>query len=123
MPEMAPVTPEVPVTPAMPEVAPVTPEVPVMPTMPEVAPVTPEVPVMPETQNGPIIYGGANPTASVNDVNVNVNQPHQIYGGADPLENTQPMPNIQPVQQVSSVQPASVPTMTSADVTIPPVQQ
>ena len=56
------------------------------------------------------------------DVNVSVNQTHQIYGGADPLENTQPMPNVQPIQQVSPVQPVTVPTMTSANVNTPPVQ-
>ena len=47
--------------------------------MPEVAPVA--------APEAPAIYGGANPAvapAAVVDTT-----PHQIYGGADPLENTQ----------------------------------
>lgn len=55
--------------------------------------------------NGPVIYGGANPTATVGNVMVNDNQSHQIYGGADPLENTQPVPQVAPVQPVAPVAP------------------
>lgn len=44
-----------------------------------------------ENNNGPVIYGGANPVVS--DVNIEpaVSNP-QIYGGADPLTNTQSVP-------------------------------
>jgi len=44
--------------------------------------------------NEPVIYGGSSP--AVADINVNP-EPHQIYGGADPLQNTQTIPTITPV--------------------------
>ena len=74
MPQVAFATPE---TPAMPEVAPVA--APEAPAMPEVAPVA--------APEAPAIYGGANP--AVAPAAVVDSTPHQIYGGADPLENTQ----------------------------------
>ena len=132
VPEMAapaPVGPEVmPAAPTVPEMAaptPVSPEV--MPAGPEMvasAPVVPEMPA-PATQPGqPVIYGGANPTATVSDVNVTNNQPHQIYGGADPLENTQPMPAVQTIQSVQPVAPVPNPVAVAPDViSAVPVQQ
>ena len=38
----------------------------------------------------PVIYGGASPIVS--DLDLGQNSQHQIYGGANPLENTQSMP-------------------------------
>lgn len=85
------VTPE-----AMPFGGSVTPEVAPEITPVEQAPVNvvsqPEI-MMPEaapmvTEAQPTIYGGASPL--VPEINVD-NQSHQIYGGADPLENTQAM--------------------------------
>ena len=99
--EVAPVMPEpvavapVEVAPAMPEPVAVTP-VEVAPVMPEVAPVE----VAPVVEPAPTIYGGVSPS-----VEVNFEQPqnHQIYGGADPLENTQSIPAVQPQQPVEAV--------------------
>lgn len=48
-------------------------------------------PVVQEVQTPqPVIYGGASPVVS--DLNFGQNTAHQIYGGANPLENTQSMP-------------------------------
>lgn len=96
-----------------PTVAPVTQNISVAP----VAPVTPVVEN--NSQPGPVIYGGVNPTANLSDVNLNGNQSHQIYGGADPLENTQPIPGVQTVQPVQPVQPV----MTAPEMIPNPVQQ
>ena len=54
----------------------------------------------------PVIYGGASP--AVGNVNITNNQPHQIYGGADPMENTQPIPSVSqvPVQSAPVVNAA-----------------
>ena len=125
MPEMlqpAPMAPEVaPAAPAMPEMlqpAPMAPEVaPAAPAMPEMVQPTPMAPeVAPAVPTGePVIYGGANPT--VTDVNVNNNQTHQIYGGADPLENTQPIPAVQTVQAVQPVAPVPNTVVAAPEVT------
>lgn len=64
----------------------------------------------------PVIYGGANPTVS--DINLNQEGTHQIYGGADPLQNTQPIPAIAPVTPVApvSVEPqVTEPVMVAAE--------
>lgn len=61
--------------------------------------VTPDVPVLdvnPVIENNVVsqdpvsIYGGVSPV--VPNVTNDINQPHQIYGGANPLENTQSVP-------------------------------
>ena len=89
---------------------------PTMMAQPEVAPVAPVVP-----NAEPVIYGGASP--AVTGINVNQDTNHQIYGGADPLQNTQTIPNVvpvaptitepvmvaQPTPEVASVQPGVVP--------------
>lgn len=82
MPTAAPsIEPVQPVTPEMPSIAP-TLEQPTVQEMPSVTPVEPQ-------QQGPVIYGGANPIVP----EINIQQPqHQIYGGANPLENTQSIP-------------------------------
>ena len=49
---------------------------------------------------------------------------HQIYGGADPLENTQPIPAVQTIQAVQPVAPVPNPVMAAPDVApAAPVQQ
>ena len=125
-PEVAPIAPTVAPEPAMPTVDPVaSPEVaPIAPTVdpmatPEVAPATPTVapePVAPvaeqAAQQGPVIYGGANPIVP----EINIQEPqHQIYGGANPLENTQSIPisnlvgpNQQNVVQTPTAEPTIV---------------
>ena len=81
----------------VPSIAPVE----VVPAVESVAPtinVAPEVPVLdinPVGYNIPAqenvsIYGGVSPV--VPNVASDINQPHQIYGGANPLENTQSVP-------------------------------
>ena len=57
---------------------------------PVVVEALPVAEVAPTTE--PVIYGGASPAVS-NDLNLN-EQPHQIYGGADPMENTQTIPPV-----------------------------
>lgn len=61
----------------------------VVPTVSEVAP-QPVEPVSTE----PVIYGGASP--AVTGFNVSQETNHQIYGGADPLQNTQTIPTTVP---------------------------
>ena len=69
------------------------------PVQPEVAPVAP-APVAPQPAQ-PAVYGGANPT--IPQINIDNNEPKQIYGGADPLENTQPIPQ-SPAPVVPAIQ-------------------
>ena len=138
MPEAAPVevAPAAPVevAPAMPEVAPVE----VAPTPVEVAPApvnvvptvepvaAPATPSIPSLETGPVIYGGASP--AVGDINVAPVETHQIYGGADPLQNTQTIPGIQaqpaPVND-ANVQPVmETPSLgETQQITIPQIQQ
>ena len=119
--EVAPVAmPEMPAAPV--EVAPVAmPEMPAAPV--EVAPVAmPEMPAAPvevapvEATPAPVIYGGANPV-----VDVNFNQGpsnHQIYGGADPLENTQTIPTVEPQPVVPVI---TEPVMINSEASVTPV--
>ena len=72
---------------------------PVAPVSQEVVPAMTEstIPVMDNVSNAPasvepVIYGGASPVVS--DINVNQEEKHQIYGGADPLQNTQTIPTV-----------------------------
>lgn len=124
-----------PAQPAAPAPAPV--EVaPVAPVAPTPAP-APAAPVAPAPVPTPVeaaqttVYGGENP--AIPQINVNNNEPRQIYGGADPLENTQPIPQTPaaPVQaapavpsiQSQPVQPAAPVIPNIAPATPQPVQQ
>ena len=75
----------------------------VAPAMPEMAPVA-----APAAQEAPVIYGGANPAT---DINLNTETNHQIYGGADPLQNTQTIPTVAPV--AAEVPVVEAPVMTA----------
>ena len=102
MPEAAPVQPEM--AQPMPEVAPVQPEI--AQPMPEVAPVQPE---MPQVVSEPIsqtvsIYGGVSPSVVKSDIVAT--EQHQIYGGANPLENTQSI-SINDINQAAASQIAA----------------
>ena len=60
------------------------------------------------TEVQPVIYGGA--SLGVSNLDLNQNPTHQIYGGANPLENTQSMPimndfNQAPAAPVEVAQP------------------
>ena len=100
----------------MPEVAPVAPV--------DVQPATPEIPSL---ATEPLIYGGASPV--VGDINVAPVENHQIYGGADPLQNTQTIPGLQApaVAPVSPVEPVmqtpAMPEVVPAPVEAQPVVQ
>ena len=110
MPAVGPVMPQQ----VMPATEPVVPQA-VMPAVESIVPEqpvvsVPEAPVAPQ----PVIYGGANP--SIGNIEFNQNANHQIYGGANPLENTQPIsigvvPSVQPVvnNDPTIVQPQTVP--------------
>lgn len=77
-----------------------------VPTYPAPEPIVTEPVVVPEPAVQPVIYGGANPTVS--SINVNQDTNHQIYGGADPLQNTQPIPTVVPVEPVVVQNPEPV---------------
>lgn len=77
-----------------------------VPTYPAPEPIVTEPVVVPEPAVQPVIYGGANPTVS--SINVNQDTNHQIYGGADPLQNTQPIPTVAPVEPVVVQNPEPV---------------
>lgn len=104
-PMMAPVepvyTPEVPATPMMPESQPVVQEPVVAPTpvMEPVAPIIEPVIQMetPAVEEAPkvSIYGGVSPV--IPDMKEELNAPHAIYGGANPLDATQSIPIQTPV--------------------------
>ena len=106
VPDVAPVQPEM--TQQMPEVTPVQPEV--AQPMPEVTPVESEMPqVVPNVVSEPInqtvsIYGGVSPSVAKSDI-VDTEQ-HQIYGGANPLENTQSI-SINDINQAAASQIAA----------------
>ena len=70
-----------------------------------------EVQTVSEVQ--PVIYGGA--SLGVSNLDLNQNPTHQIYGGANPLENTQSMPIMGDFNQ-NQMAPVEVvqPTMESA---------
>ena len=109
------------------EVAPVTPVIDAPAAPVEVAPVTPVMdapaapvnttPAVPSLSNEPVIYGGANP--GVGEISVNQETNHQIYGGADPLQNTQPIPTVAPVAPVENVVTSPVEVAPVAPVTNP----
>ena len=97
-------------------------EAPVAPIAPQMAPEAAVVPqpamVTPEQPAAaPVIYGGASPV--VTDINVNAEPNHQIYGGADPLENTQIIPNMAPAAPATPVVDAA-PVMTAIPDTVVP---
>ncbi len=78
-------------------------------TVPEIAPVEMASPVV----EAPTIYGGASPV--VPNINID-NQPHQIYGGANPMDNTQTLPVMEPESISTStvtdpIQPAPIESM------------
>ena len=85
----------------------------VEPTPIEVAP----TPVTEAPQ--PVIYGGASPIVSGLDLGQST--PHQIYGGANPLENTQSMPIMSTPMSTQVVQPVQTSQMTSPVQTAEPV--
>ena len=95
-------------------------------TMP--SPIVPEINTQPTMQivdtpvssSEPVIYGGASPIVS--DINFNQNTDHQIYGGADPLENTQPVPQVAAVPEVAPVAPAA-PEVAPVAPAVPTVQE
>ncbi len=117
MPVVEPATPVV--EPAMPVVEPATPVVePTMPVVEQATPVVETAPVVeqlvtPTVQAAPqpVIYGGASPV--VQDLNFQQNSTHQIYGGANPLENTQSIPimETQASQPVVTAPQQDVPVM------------
>ena len=72
----------------------------VVPTVSEVTPQPVEA-----ISSGPVIYGGANP--AVTDLNVS-RENHQIYGGADPLQNTQTIPTTNPTMSTVPNEPVMV---------------
>ena len=71
---------------------------PVQATAPDVVP-TPVVDSVPE--KAPSIYGGV--SQIIPDINIENDNNHQIYGGANPLENTQSIPTVQPSVNVAPV--------------------
>ena len=93
-----------PVVPVVENVAMPSPMVSEVNTEPAAQPVI-ETPIAPAE---PVIYGGASPI--VPDINFNQNTEHQIYGGADPLQNTQTMPAVSPAPvEVAPPQPEIAP--------------
>lgn len=66
----------------------------VEPLVQEVAPVTPVVEAL-DINPEPLVtvYGGANPESEINK-EVLEEKPREIYGGANPLENTAPIPTV-----------------------------
>ena len=87
------------------------------PAMPEMMPAQPEMVAAPAAEPTPVIYGGASPI--VTDINVNQDSNHQIYGGADPLQNTQTIPAVAPVASVEPV--VTSPVMTPEMAPVAPV--
>lgn len=82
-------------------------EIPTVPVQQDAIISTPEIVQQPV--NEPVIYGGANPTVA--DINVSKDNNHQIYGGADPLQNTQTIPTIAPItpaEPIQNVEPVMV---------------
>ena len=103
------VEPVAPVTPVVetPAVAPVV-ETPVVESLDTPAAVTPKV-------SQPTVYGGVSP--EVLKPEVLEEKPREIYGGANPLENTSPIPNI----NVSTVAPVAPVVETPAVAPVAPV--
>ena len=72
---------------------------------------------IPQLEAGPVIYGGASPTVAPVSV---APETHQIYGGADPLQNTQTIPKI--VTSAEAVtSPIAPPTVAQPAMTVPQV--
>lgn len=120
-PEVAPV-----VTPTIapsPEIVPINTTPAVEPAIPAVGPAIDVVPtVEPLTSNNsnssPAIYGGV--SQIIPDMNLSDNNTHQIYGGANPLENTQSVPVINPEPVVPSVNTEVQPTVNVVPDTLTP---
>ena len=123
-PVVAPVEPatSIPVAEPTPVVAPVEPatSIPVAEPTPVVAPVEPATsipvaeptPVVAPVEEKPAIYGGV--SEIIPNIDLNQKSDHQIYGGADPLENTQTLSVVSP--SAPAVEPTPV-------VTIPTVEE
>lgn len=88
--------------------------------------VTPDVPVLDvnpviennvASQEAVSIYGGVSPV--VPNVTNDINQPHQIYGGANPLENTQSVPIVNIANENSYVAQENV-APAQAPINVPP---
>ena len=72
------------------------------------APKVEEAPAVESLDDTPVVYGGASP--EVKDVALE-EKPREIYGGANPLENTSPIPTAEvkaAVETVATVAPAAV---------------
>lgn len=105
------VMPAAPVVEAMPAPA----VVPVAPVVESAIPVVENISIPAEqsnviptvsTESQPVIYGGASPIVA--DLNIKQEPTHQIYGGANPLENTQSIPVVQSVQPVVQPEPTVI---------------
>ena len=115
-----------------PSIEPIAPAVePIAPVVEAPAPETPAPVEQPaQVEQGPVIYGGASPIVP----EINIEEPkHQIYGGANPLENTQSIPisNLvngeQQVVQTPTAEPAMVtpeqtPTVAPVEPVVPVVE-
>ena len=87
-------------------VAPAVEPVPVAPVVEPVAPVVEPTPVAP-AQPAPTVYGGVSPEVG----NVTIEEkPREIYGGANPLENTAPIPTAEVNNAVQAAAPVVEPT-------------
>ena len=58
-----------------------------------------------DTPVEPTVYGGASPEVSAE---VLEEKPREIYGGANPLENTAPIPTVAVNEEAQAVEPAAV---------------
>lgn len=120
-PEITPVvTPEI--TPS-PEVVPINTTPVLEPTIPSAGPAIDVVPSVESlasdnSNSSPAIYGGV--SQIIPDMNLSDNNTHQIYGGANPLENTQTVPVINPEPVVPSVNTAVQPTVNVVPDTLTP---
>ena len=117
---VAPVAEVAPIAPAVTEVVPVAPVAEVAAIAPASVESTPVAPVAVE-QPQPVIYGGASPVVPAN-INLN-EQSHQIYGGANPLENTQPIPTVVSTPVVQPVVSAEAQIVAPVVETVPVVNQ
>ncbi len=135
-PNLTPITPDP--IPSIPEIPTVEATPPTIEAIPSIAPNEPNIsaPVMQPTNNisqnqvvqssptiepgpvqqQPVIYGGASPI--VPNINVAQEESHQIYGGANPLENTQTIPTIN-----TRPEPTAQPVPTIVSPQTQPVQQ
>lgn len=120
---VASVSPVVSVDPVMPQSVDQVSSIPNVQVTPSVVPepvaVAPVEPVVTQPDSQPVIYGGVSPT--VGDVNINQDNNHQIYGGADPLQNTQSIPAVVPVEPI--VVQNEEPVMSTSEVVQPVVPE